>query len=127
MEIATDQDAAASRLAAGIDLRVAEQADALTQHLHLAALARAGRRRHAACIQHSVPARLEHDLAVLSHHGAVGVDHALLADQGAIDACLAALCDHLSEVQRAVLRRAHDNMQVRISGIHQLHAASCRQ
>ena len=126
--IAAQQDRAAALGAAGIDLRTAQQAHLLAQHLNLAA--RAGRARgagDAARFEQRLAAGLEHDPAMLADDGAIRVEHAALADQRASHADAAALGDDLSQVQRLVRRRRDQHAQLRIPGIGQLHAAPGRQ
>ncbi|OEZ77109.1 hypothetical protein JAB5_27020 [Janthinobacterium sp. HH103] len=126
--ITAQQDRAAARGAAGIDLRIAQQTHLLAQHLDLAA--RAGRARgagDAARFEQRLAAGLEHDPAVLADDGAVGVEHAALADQRAGHADAAALGDDLAQVQRLVGRRRDQYAQLRIAGVGQLHAAPGRQ
>ena len=53
VSIAADQHRAAAGLAAGIDHSISSESHAVTEHLNLAAAARAGCRRHAACAEQS--------------------------------------------------------------------------
>ena len=126
--VAAQQNRAAARGAAGIDLRVAEQAHLVAQHLDFAPLAGRPRGRgHAAGRQHRLAAGLEHDLAVVADDGAVGIEHAALADQRAGHADAAALGDDLAQVQRLVAWCGDQHAQLRIAGVGQLHAAPRRQ
>ena len=70
---------------------------------------------------------LEKDPAVFPDDGAVRIDNAFLRYQAAVDPDLAALGDDLPEVHRPVLRRAHDDGDVGIEGIDQLHAMARRK
>ena len=126
--VAAQQNRAAARGAAGVDSCIAEQAHLVAQHGDFAALA--GRPRgagNAARFKHGLAAGLEHDPAILADDGAIGIEHAALADQRAGHADAAALGDDLAQVQRLVLRRRDQHAQVRVAGIGQLHAASGRQ
>ncbi len=116
------QHGAATGLAAGVNPRIAGQAHALAQHLNLTALPRAGGAGDAACFEQRVLAGLENNLAVFTHHGAVGADAAALVDERAGDADFAALGDDLPQIQHAVFRGTDDHRQIRVGGINQLHA-----
>ena len=126
--VAAQQDRAAARGAAGVDSCIAEQAHLVAQHGDFAALA--GRPRgagDAARFKHGLAAGLEHDPAILADDGAVGIEHAALADQRAGHADAAALGDDLAQVQRLVVRCRDQHAQLRIAGVRQLHAAPGRQ
>ncbi|OEZ47065.1 hypothetical protein JAB1_34770 [Janthinobacterium sp. MP5059B] len=126
--VAAQQDRAAARGAAGVDCRVAQQTHLLAQHLDVSPLAhRASGTGDAARLEQRLAAGLEHDPAILADDGAVGVEHAALADQRAGHADAAALGDDLAQVQGLVRWCRDQHAQLRIAGVGQLHAASGRQ
>ncbi len=114
MVVTTDQHRAAAVLAAGIDSGAAGETDTVAEYRDIAAFSFAGRGRDAARIENRILACPEHDLAILAKYRAIRIDDAALIDQRTVDADAPAFGNHLTEIQRPVLRCADHHMHVRV-------------
>ncbi len=123
--VAAQQHRTAARGAAGVHFGVALHADLVAQHGNLATLAhRTGGAGDAAVFQQRLAAGFQHDLAVLSHHRAIGVEHATLVQQRADHADAPALRHDLAHIDGLIRGGRQHHAQVRVGGVGQLHAVA---
>ncbi len=123
--VAAQQHRAAARGAAGVHSGVALHADLVAQHGNLAALAHGtGGAGDAAVFQQCFAGGFQHDLAILAHHRAIGVEHATLVQQRAGHADAPALRHDLAHIHGLVRGGRQHHAQVGVGGVGQLHAVA---